>query len=89
MNYDSEGANWAELMGNNGAKIDLNAIRSHKWLIVDYGASWSAPCVVLDKQLTQILASEKRASDYVWITVDMTRVPDVKDAAKASSGQGQ
>lgn len=89
MNYDSKGANLAGLMDTNGTKIDLKAIPTHKWLIVDYGANWCAACVVQDKQLAQILASEKHASDYVWITVDMTRVPDVKNAKKASIGQGR
>jgi thiol:disulfide interchange protein len=72
-------------MDSTGAKINLKAIPAHKWLVVEYAASWCAPCVVQEKQLSKVFASIKNASDYAWITIDMTRVPDVEDAIKKVS----
>jgi hypothetical protein len=32
------------------------------------------------------LASVSKATDYVWITIDMTRITNVKDALKKAKG---
>jgi hypothetical protein len=80
MNYDSEGANWVGLIDASGKKIDPKAFPHHKWLIVEYGAAWCGPCVAEEKQLRAMFSSIANASDYAWLTIDMTRVPDVKKA---------
>jgi hypothetical protein len=83
--FGNEGANWSGLTDNKGTKIDLQTAPLHKWLIVEYAATWCAPCVVQEKQLNKVLASIKNASDYAWITIDMTKVTDVKDALKKAN----
>jgi len=82
MNYDSKGASWAGLMDANGAKVDLKTIPAHKWLVVEYAASWCAPCVVQEQHLNKVFATLKNASEYAWITIDMTKVPNLKDALR-------
>ena len=83
--FGDEGANWSGLTDEKGATIDLQTVQPHKWLIVEYAATWCAPCVVQEKQLNHVFASTKNASDYTWITVDMTRITDVKDALKKAN----
>jgi hypothetical protein len=80
--YGNAGPNWSGLMDAKGRTIELQAAPPHKWLIVEYAATWCAPCVVQEKQLNRALASAMNASDYAWITIDMTRITAVKDAAK-------
>jgi hypothetical protein len=82
--FGNEGVNWSGLTGDKGTKIDLQTAPPHKWLIVEYAAAWCAPCVVQEKQLINFFNSIQNASDYAWITIDMTRVTDIKDALKKS-----
>ncbi|HEY2782376.1 MAG TPA: hypothetical protein VGI90_16460 [Steroidobacteraceae bacterium] len=80
--FGNEGVNWSGLRRDNGTRLDLPTAPPHKWLIVEYAAAWCAPCVVQEKQLNKVLGSMTNASDYAWITIDMTRVTAVKDALK-------
>ena len=84
--FGNEGVNWSGLTDEKGAKIELKTAPPHKWLIVEYAATWCAPCVVQERQLNRVLASANKATDYAWVTIDMTRVTDVKDALKKAKG---
>jgi hypothetical protein len=39
-------ANFVGLMDAKGAQIGMQNIPPHKWLLVEYAASWCTPCVV-------------------------------------------
>jgi thiol:disulfide interchange protein len=69
-----------------GRAIELKTAPPHKWLIVEYAASWCTPCVAQEKQLNHALASARNVLDYAWITIEMTRITAVKDAVKKASG---
>jgi hypothetical protein len=84
--FGNEGANWSGLTDEKGTKVALPTAPPHKWLIVEYAATWCTPCAIQERQLRHVFASTKNASDYAWITVDMTRITAVKDALRKESG---
>jgi hypothetical protein len=84
--FGNTGANWSGLQDETGTTMNLQTTPPHKWLIVEYAATWCAPCVVQERQLKNVLASVSKATDYVWITIDMTRITNVKDALKKAKG---
>jgi hypothetical protein len=83
--FGDEGVNWESLTDENGAKIDLQKAPPHRWLIVEFSATWCAPCVAQEKLLDKVFASTKKTSDYEWLTVDMTRITHVKDVLKKAN----
>jgi hypothetical protein len=84
--FGNEGANLSGLQDETGTTINFQTTPPHKWLIVEYAATWCAPCVVQERQLKNALASVNKATDYAWITIDMTRITDVKDTLKKTKG---
>ena len=86
--YETEvGANFVGLIDVKGAPIGMQNIPPHKWLLVEYGASWCTPCVVEQKLLKQLFASARNPSEYAWVTIDMTRLIEVKDSAKKAKSE--
>ena len=77
-------ANFKGLMGAGGNPIQLHDVPKHKWLLVVYSAQWCAPCLKEAHALDEFFKSSKQASDYVWITLDVTRMLEAKAAARAA-----
>ncbi len=77
-------ANFRRLMDPAGQPIELRKLPKHKWLLFEYSADWCAPCRVEAKALEAFLEQSQHASDYIWITADVTRMLDAK-AAQASA----
>ncbi|MDB5970808.1 MAG: hypothetical protein JWQ90_3258 [Hydrocarboniphaga sp.] len=76
------GENFAGLMDATQKPITLAALPRHRWLLVEYSASWCAPCVEETKALTRYFSSSKDAGQYVWLTIDMSRLIEAQDAAR-------
>ena len=77
--------NFVGLMDATGRPIHIRDLPKRKWLLIEYAATWCAPCVIEGKALTTFFSTSKHASDYVWITVDVTRMIEAKAAVKAAN----
>jgi len=70
------------LLSLSGQAITYESLPKHKYLLVEYYATWCAPCVAGRKSLESFFSSASRAKDYVWVTIDMSRLQDVQQAKK-------
>lgn len=80
-------ANFKGLMNAAGKSIQLDDVPKHTWLLVVYAAHWCAPCLKEANALDQFFKSSEHASDYVWLTLDVTRMLEAKAAAKSAKNQ--
>jgi hypothetical protein len=80
-------ANFKGLMDSVGKPIQMNSVPKHKWLLVVYAAGWCAPCLKEANALTAFFKSSSSAEDYVWLTLDVTRMLDAKAAAREAAAQ--
>lgn len=80
-------ANFRGLKDSSGNPILMSDVPKHKWLLVVYSASWCAPCLKEGKALTAFFSSSEHASDYIWLTLDVTRMIEAKSAATAAKNQ--
>jgi thiol-disulfide isomerase/thioredoxin len=78
-------ANFKGLMDSAANPIQLRDVPKHKWLLVVYAAHWCAPCLKEAKALNEFFKSSEHASDYVWLTLDVTRMLEAKAAAAAKN----
>jgi len=76
-------ANFKGLMDASGKPILKSDIPAHKWLLVVYGATWCAPCLKEAAALKEFFATSPHANQYVWVTLDVTRMIQAQSAAKA------
>lgn len=77
-------ANFKGLKNSAGSPIGLHDVPKHKWLLVVYSAAWCAPCLKEATALNEFFKSDKHASDYVWVTLDVSRMIEAKTAARAA-----
>jgi hypothetical protein len=70
------------LLSPSGQAITYESLPKHKYLLVEYYATWCAPCVTGRKALESFFNSASQAKDYVWVTIDMSRLQDVQQAKK-------
>jgi AhpC/TSA family len=80
-------ANFKGLMDSAANPIQLRDVPTHKWLLVVYAATWCAPCLKEAKALNEFFRDSKHTADYVWLTLDVTRMLEAKDAARAAKNQ--
>jgi AhpC/TSA family len=80
-------ANFKGLMDSVGNPLQMRDIPKHKWLLVVYAANWCAPCLKEAKALNEFFHESEHASDYVWLTLDVTRMLEAKAAAKTANNQ--
>ncbi len=73
-------ASFAGLMDSAGRPIEMQDLPRRKWLLIEYAATWCAPCLIEAKALNAFFSYSKHASDYVWITLDVTRMIEAKAA---------
>jgi thiol:disulfide interchange protein len=52
-----------------------------------YAANWCAPCLKEAMAFSEFFRDSKHASDYVWLTLDVTRMLEANAAAKAAKNQ--
>jgi len=74
----SVSANFDGLLDAADDPIRLGDLRSHRYLIVEYAASWCAPCLIEGRSIERFFQNSANAADYVWITIDMTRFIDAQ-----------
>jgi hypothetical protein len=70
------------LLDADGSPITLKSLPSHKWLLVEYFATWCQPCVAERRALEKLFATTRHSKDYLWLSIDMSRLSDVQAAAK-------
>jgi AhpC/TSA family len=80
-------ANFKGLKDSAGNAIRIRDVPKHQWLLVVYAAAWCAPCLKEAMALNEFFKTSEHASDYVWITLDVTRMIEAKAAAKAAKSQ--
>ena len=73
-------ADFKDLMNATEDAIRIGDLPAHKWMLVEYAAAWCPPCVIEGKALHKFFTAAKDGSDYVWVTVDMTRITAVQAA---------
>jgi hypothetical protein len=75
-------ANFKGLMDSAGRPIHMHDVPRHKWLLVVYAATWCAPCLKEANALNAFFKTSTHSSDYVWLTLDVTRMLEAKAAAR-------
>jgi hypothetical protein len=74
--------NFNGLLSPSGQTIAYELLPPHKYLLVEYYASWCQPCVVGRKSLETFFSSASQAKDYLWESIDMSRLPEARKAAQ-------
>lgn len=78
---------FVELRTSSGMQIKYRDLPPHKYLIVDYFADWSAPCIPARRELEAFMKTEDGAN-YALVIADFSRLPKVQELARqASSAQ--
>jgi hypothetical protein len=72
------------LIDTTGKPIRITDVPPHKWLLVVYAAAWCAPCTKEAAALERYFSTSEHASDYVWVTLDVSRMLDAKAAVNAA-----
>lgn len=70
------------LRGPSGQAIRYETLPKHKYLLVEYYATWCQPCVVGRKELEAFFDSARQSRDYLWVSIDMSRLPEAREAAQ-------
>ena len=70
------------LLGPSGQSISYDLLPQHKYLLVEYYASWCQPCVSGRKALETFFSSASHSKDYLWVSIDMSRLPEAREAAQ-------
>jgi hypothetical protein len=70
--------NFDGLLDPSGNPIVLSKLPAHRYLLVEYAAKWCAPCVLEGKAIGRFFNTAADASDYIWVTIDMTRIIDAQ-----------
>jgi hypothetical protein len=80
-------ANFRGLKDLTGSPIRMDDVPKHKWLLVVYAAAWCAPCLKEATALDEFFKASNHATDYVWVTLDVSRMLEAKAAARAARNQ--
>lgn len=75
-------ANFNGLLDPSGGPVSYESLPKHKYLLVEYYATWCQPCVAGRKALDTFFSSPTRFKDYLWVSIDMSRLPEVQGAAR-------
>jgi thiol:disulfide interchange protein len=67
-----------------GQAITYESLPKHKYLLVEYYATWCAPCVAGRKSLESFFNSASQAKDYVWVSIDMSRLQEAQKARRGA-----
>jgi len=76
--------NFEGLLNSSSQAIRYHSLPKHKYLLVEYYATWCQPCVTGRKALETFFNSSSQAKDYLWVSIDMSRLPELQNAARAS-----
>lgn len=74
--------NFEGLLDPAGHPIAYDGLPPHDYLLVEYYATWCPPCVAERKALEAFFGNAAHAGDYLWVAIDVTRLPEAKEAAK-------
>lgn len=75
-------SNFTGLQDEAGRPIAYEALPPHRFLLVEYFATWCPPCVIGRKSMEAFFRGPE-AQGYAWVSIDMGRLPEVKKRRKA------
>lgn len=75
-------ASFAGLLDASGKPISFASLPQHKYLLVEYYATWCQPCVAGRKALESFFSSGQ-AKGYLWVSIDMSKLAELRGATKA------
>lgn len=81
--------NFKGLIDRSGRKIAYQALPRHRYLLVEYYATWCQPCVASRKAIETFFDTAGQADDYLWVSIDMSRLPEAQEAAKQAKQKGR
>jgi hypothetical protein len=76
------------LLGPSGRAITYESLPKHKYLLVEYYATWCQPCVVARKSLETFFSSASHAKEYLWVSIDMSGLQKHAMLHSKPSGEG-
>lgn len=85
--YGTEIQNFDGLVDGSGRRIAYEDLPEHRYLLVEYYATWCPPCIAGRKALDAFIATAG-ADEYLWLTIDMSRLPEARAAAEKSAAAG-
>jgi hypothetical protein len=71
-------SNFTGLLDATGKPISLGQFAPRKYLLVEYAATWCAPCRLEGQAIERFFESSPNAPDFIWVTIDMTRIAEVQ-----------
>ncbi len=74
--------NFKGLIDRSGRQIVYKALPQHNYLLVEYYATWCQPCVAGRKVIETFFGTAAHAKDYLWVSIDMSRLAEAQEAAK-------
>lgn len=74
--------NFKGLRDASGQALTYESLPKRKYLLVEYYATWCQPCVSGRRALETFFRTAPRAKDYLWVSIDMSRLPEAQEAAK-------
>jgi hypothetical protein len=81
--------NFKGLRSASGQALTYESLPKRKYLLVEYYAAWCQPCVSGRKALETFFRTVPQARDYLWVSIDMSRLPEAQEAAKRSKQKGR
>lgn len=76
--------NFDGLRAKDGRALRYEALPAHRYLVVEYFATWCPPCVVGRRSLDAFM-SGPASVDHALVTIDMTRMLEVRRAQRAKA----
>lgn len=76
---------FAGLLDRNSATLGQAQLPDKAWLLVQYHADWCAPCLQETAALQEHFAASSQSTDFVWLRIDMSRLPQAQEAAAPAS----
>jgi len=74
--------NFNGLIGPDSKPITYANLPKSKFLLAEYFASWCPPCIPGQRNLEALFNNERVASEYTWLSIDMTRLIEAQKAAR-------
>jgi hypothetical protein len=74
--------NFKGLIKPSGQPVSYDRLPKHRYLLVEYYASWCQPCVSGRRALEKFFSSGGPSRDYLWVSIDMSRLPEAREAAQ-------
>jgi len=81
--------NFKGLHDASGQAITYESLPKRRYLLIEYYAAWCQPCISGRKALESFFSTAPLAKDYLWVSIDMSRLPEAQEAAKRAKRKGR